>query len=415
MKIRLQIITALFSLITAAALLPGISASAAETPAEGAVSAAQETDASVQQAADDAPAAKGTDAPPENQTAVLPDRPLLLPDGTYLLPDGSVFDPAYYAYQNQDVLRVFGDDPEVLLAHYLKYGKKEGRFPSNPVTETDKNGIPLTPGQTVTGQNALKKAISADEQLKAMGNGIPYRILCIGNSITRYGYNELWWGYWGMGATSREKDYFHILAGLLSFDYTVTAESLNFTMWESPELFGFAREASLPLLADSLKEPFDAIVLQFGENIHDPGNLSEEYRDLVSFVRNLQPSAQIVIIGDFWPNAAVERIERAVCRENGFAYVDLSDIRGKRYQLGVGAVVSGDDGQTHTVFNTAVASHPNDEAMRIIAQRIHAVLKKKTAPAGPTAGTPASENQAAETPASEKPADGISEPETPVS
>ena len=39
------------------------------------------------------------------------------------------FDPVYYAKANPDVVKVFGNSPEALYNHYLKYGKAEGRLP----------------------------------------------------------------------------------------------------------------------------------------------------------------------------------------------------------------------------------------------------------------------------------------------
>ena len=336
---------------------------------------------------------------PEEAPDPLPDGVSLQPDGTWLLSDGRIFDPVYYAYHNLDVLRIYGSRPEALLSHYLEYGIPEGRLPSAPAREAaenapggaaeisaqaassgsaEKNTPPaaLAPAWAQAGQEALRHAQEADRQLKAMGTGAPYRLLCIGNSITRYGYNDIWWGYWGMGATSREKDYFHILSALLSFNNTVTAESFSYTMWESPEMFGMTRDSVLPMLAEPLAVPYDAVVLQLGENITETKNLNREYRDLINYIRKLQPSARIVVVGDFWPNAAVERTEKSICREFGIPYVDLSDIRGARYHLGLGTVVSGDDGQTHTVSDAAVAIHPNDDAMMIIAQRINAALAK---------------------------------------
>ena len=38
------------------------------------------------------------------------------------------FDPVYYAANNPDVVETFGNDPEILLAHYINCGKAEGRF-----------------------------------------------------------------------------------------------------------------------------------------------------------------------------------------------------------------------------------------------------------------------------------------------
>ena len=46
--------------------------------------------------------------------------------------DGGVFDAAYYAQQNPDVVSVLGTDENALYLHYKVYGGKEGRLPVRP-------------------------------------------------------------------------------------------------------------------------------------------------------------------------------------------------------------------------------------------------------------------------------------------
>ena len=38
------------------------------------------------------------------------------------------FDPVYYAANNPDVVEAFGNDPQMLLQHYINSGRAEGRF-----------------------------------------------------------------------------------------------------------------------------------------------------------------------------------------------------------------------------------------------------------------------------------------------
>ncbi|SFN49334.1 L,D-transpeptidase catalytic domain [Pseudobutyrivibrio sp. UC1225] len=38
------------------------------------------------------------------------------------------FDPVYYAANNPDVVATFGNDPQILMAHYINCGKAEGRY-----------------------------------------------------------------------------------------------------------------------------------------------------------------------------------------------------------------------------------------------------------------------------------------------
>ncbi|MBR2995757.1 MAG: SGNH/GDSL hydrolase family protein [Lachnospiraceae bacterium] len=299
-----------------------------------------------------------------------------LENGTYLLPNGEIFDPAYYGASNQDVIRKYGSDPIILLWHYQNYGIAEGRLPSYPITETDENGNLLSPEQTKDGQTAMAASEAADARYHVIGSGDPIRLLFLGNSITKYGYNELWWGYWGMGASRRDRDYYHRLIKLLAKDHTVTSDIRNFAFWESPEVFGITRDATLPLLDGYLSNPYDVVVIQLGENISNAANLEEEYSHLVEYIRAYQPAAQIILVGDFWPNAPVEKTEKALVRKYGFDYVDLKDLQTQKYMIGVGAVVAGDDGRTHRISNSGVAMHPNDEAMGVIASRLYTVISR---------------------------------------
>ncbi len=56
--------------------------------------------------------------------------------GIRALDDGTLFDPAFYAEDNPDVVDEYGTDPDSLLSHWLKHGKKEGRPPIRPIKPT---------------------------------------------------------------------------------------------------------------------------------------------------------------------------------------------------------------------------------------------------------------------------------------
>ncbi len=56
--------------------------------------------------------------------------------GIFALKDTTLFDPAFYAATNPDVVAKYGTDPDALLWHYLQKGKKEGRPPIAPPTPT---------------------------------------------------------------------------------------------------------------------------------------------------------------------------------------------------------------------------------------------------------------------------------------
>lgn len=63
--------------------------------------------------------------------------------------DGGLFDPIYYARNNQDVVTVLqSTDKNVLYQHYLNYGKAEGRMPYDPTIQSE---LTLTPYSQIAG------------------------------------------------------------------------------------------------------------------------------------------------------------------------------------------------------------------------------------------------------------------------
>ena len=56
--------------------------------------------------------------------------------GILALNDTTLFDPAFYAATNPDVVAKYGTDPDAILWHYLQKGKKDGRPPIAPPTPT---------------------------------------------------------------------------------------------------------------------------------------------------------------------------------------------------------------------------------------------------------------------------------------
>ncbi len=58
--------------------------------------------------------------------------------GVVALQDGTLFDPAYYAAANPDVVASFGTSTDALLAHYLRQGKSQGRTATAPTTTEPK-------------------------------------------------------------------------------------------------------------------------------------------------------------------------------------------------------------------------------------------------------------------------------------
>ncbi len=205
-----------------------------------------------------------------------------------------------------------------------------------------------------------------------------YDYLAVGNSITRHPvYENYWWGEWGMAASSEEMDYFHRVKEKISQLYTEnSAQALNFTTWEKPF---YDRKNALPYLEGYLSEDLDLVTVQLGENITRPEEMSDEeyrlrmeadFKDLLTCIKENAPDAKIIIVGNFWEDRIMDEVKQSLAQEFGAAYISLSDVNGPEYRIGVGGQVLGADGVTHTIETEGVGEHPNDEAMRYIADRI---------------------------------------------
>lgn len=199
--------------------------------------------------------------------------------------------------------------------------------------------------------------------------------LAIGNSLTIHPVMEnVWWGEWGMAATTKENDYVHLVDAHLSETYDVTTTAYNFTDWETST----DRASMLPALDPYLSSDLDLITIQLGENITDGlTTLNDDYTTLVSYIEEKCPNAQIMILDEFcWPKPEIQAAQKQAADTFGLSYLDLSAIRTDAYRAGLGTNVMGDDGNLHAITEGTVAEHPNDKGMRYIANQIIANLSQ---------------------------------------
>ncbi len=274
-----------------------------------------------------------------------------------------VFDSKYYASAYPEIADAYGKSFDALLKHYVTIGKWEGRVAYE--------GAPTYQTQVVTSDmDSLSTSASPEVSTPAIpvaDDGI-YKALFIGNSITIHPLCSSWWGSWGMAATSPENDYVHqTVAGLTSLYNLVDYDVVGFSTWERSNV----RSKILPNLDATLSKDYDLVVIQVGENIKSMKTFESDYETLVSYVKQSVPNAKVVLVGDFWRMSGRDNVKRTVAMRQGCDYVELSSIRGTAgYTPGIGARVGGDDGRTHRVNDSAVAIHPNDRAMKYIADGI---------------------------------------------
>lgn len=169
-----------------------------------------------------------------------------------------------------------------------------------------------------------------------------YRVLFVGDSITRHSFNadtikELGWSHVsGMGASSENTDYANQLVEMIAKDRKQPVVKCFHTYGGSgsvPE-----RLAGLPMVADT--KP-DLVVLQLGEHddaTTDPALFHSQYAALVRQVRAMSSRPKVIAVGP-WSlaplnakgeysdgSAAVDREMYSVAIEETLEYLSIRDM-----------------------------------------------------------------------------------------
>lgn len=223
----------------------------------------------------------------------------------------------------------------------------------------------------IESKNATANTVSALGQIDVnkfvsiYNRGGSKKVLFFGNSITRHEPNPSlgWYGDWGMAASSKEKDYVHLVVAELDkkygkVDYCIAQGA----MWE----WGYRNtEEVLDEYYSALKE-FDAdiVVIRIGENItakkHLEVNCKPYFAKAVDF---LAGNAEKVVITDMFWYTVYNDCLREVCEEKGYTFCHLTDLEEDERTMAKGLFE-----------HEGVAGHPGDYGMQCIADRILAKI-----------------------------------------
>lgn len=207
----------------------------------------------------------------------------------------------------------------------------------------------------------------AMNEISAPSDPYPSKALFLGNSITVYPVSGIWWGNWGMAASSREKDYVHV------FESKVRASNPKFSArgawivnWEKNH-----ETYDLSTLDTLFSDNPDLIVLRMGENVTVLKNFQQSCEKLINYIKSKNPGARIFITGLFWKTSTSKETSlKAAAQTTGIKYIDFSGLDTPENKSQVGAVVQGDDGQEHKINKADVANHPDDKGHQAIADRL---------------------------------------------
>ena len=198
------------------------------------------------------------------------------------------------------------------------------------------------------------------------------KLLILGNSVALHGPAPQigWTGNWGMAASSRDKDFAHVLHSQLCKASQGEPQMLvrNIADFERKQT-DFDFEVGLK---ESLEFEADVVIVAIGANAPalETEDAKQRYRTaferLLRRLQDKKPTA-LIVRGEFWPDPEKEKVMREVCEKAGGTYVPLPNLNNDPANLG-----SADQ----KFENAAVAGHPGDQGMRLIADELWKTIER---------------------------------------
>lgn len=202
--------------------------------------------------------------------------------------------------------------------------------------------------------------ITVDENLSTPALTKFDNVVILGNSITYAGPTaDLgWYGDWGMAASAQEKDYVHVLKKCFQLrNPDVRVQVKNVQEFET-DFTTYNFDTNLKDLKDT--HP-DLIILRIGENLKagiDLNVFEERYKDLIDYFKADNPKAVVVGVSTVFKGMADDRMIKYP------PYVTLKTLADDPSNFALGLFE-----------NHAVATHPGDKGMRVIASMIWKTVK----------------------------------------
>ena len=187
------------------------------------------------------------------------------------------------------------------------------------------------------------------------------RIAFVGNSITRHGKAPQlgWEGDWGMAASSKERDYVHlVMRKFREKGIAVSACICNGAHWE--QTYGEAFD--LEYFQQVKRFRPDILIMRLVENCpvegFCPERFSVAYDRLIQYLIGEEEDTKVILTTGFWKHPGDAAIRR-VAEERGYPCICLGE-------LGEMECMKASGRFTHE----GVAAHPGDAGMEEIARRI---------------------------------------------
>lgn len=188
-------------------------------------------------------------------------------------------------------------------------------------------------------------------------------ILVFGNSFTKHGLADFWYGFRGMASSVPELDYISLLTRGLGEGAKITQlENNGFEVDYSID-FDFENKINIPNVNN-----FDAVIIQLGENSPYKEDMKKCWINFINYIKSKCPTADIVqIIG--WSTGDKLNAILEACNETKIKALNL---REETYtgQFTEGDYVTGETKDEFNIIYPNVKTHPSDVGMLLIANRI---------------------------------------------
>ncbi len=199
-------------------------------------------------------------------------------------------------------------------------------------------------------------------------DGKGFRIMFVGNSITIHGYKDDigWLGdNYGMAASSREKDYVHLVVEKLREEMGKVSYCIaSVSSWEADYKNG---SKYLERFSEACDFAPDIIVMRFVENCsgenYDKEIFYREYSKLFDYF-NPQKKSRVILTTSFWKHPADGEIIR-FGKDKNCTTIYLGDLGEDDSMKAIGLFK-----------HSGVANHPGDKGMQAIADRIIKAIKE---------------------------------------
>ncbi len=209
---------------------------------------------------------------------------------------------------------------------------------------------------------------------------IPDKVLFIGNSLL------LGMDFYGMCATSPQKDYFHYVSEAIKaknpdavitrargskFEHLEDASKFD-DLWNGKDDFYDDKP-----FAENVTSDLDLIIVQLSENVNNELRYQTQQETMDRFISNLKksaPKARIVWIRNWWPNPRRDEIIETACRKWRIGCFSMADLHTKDTVAHFGQQYELEDG-SHKIVSDRWITHPGDAGMKAIADRLIDYLK----------------------------------------